>query len=119
MQVTLATLSQDFDLESGRVRNYIVLRLADGELLRADVSDASAEAIVRRFAESAAVSTNDAEPAPLIEERPRQDDLSDARAAKPAAATPIRVSSDELGYPMVVRPPARSEGPDEDGVPQL
>lgn len=127
---TIVSLSQDMDLESGSMANFMVLGLPNGKKVRALISDESAQDIVQLSVEQngrtipappfhpevpAPPPSSDAPPAddtiffggngaPLIEEpQPLPPSQPERRTAAtiPAGRRPQRVDKDEMGYPVV------------------
>lgn len=59
MQVQLITMSQDMDLAEGSITNFIVLKLPSGTLIKALISDVSANQIVKeKYADHSTIGTD-------------------------------------------------------------
>jgi hypothetical protein len=145
LSATIVSLSQDMDLESGALANFLVLRLPSGRMLRALITDDGASEVVRLVTEAGGVPSTFPAPAPAARVTPPSDAAGESfvrsadedafefgaggSPAPPAAPSPAppapaprprHVAKDEMGYPIVPRPPA-SAAPlvDEDGVSPL
>lgn len=134
---SIVGVSQDMNLDDGTMASFIQLRLANGVLIRALISDDVAQTVIGLFVqgqEAFAAAPCPPEAPVSIDEALETHVFDDARCparsiapapapAPPAARKPMQVTTDELGYPVVHGTggvdPARVLGdhePDEDGV---
>jgi hypothetical protein len=137
LSATVLSLSQDMDLNTGSMANFMFLRLPDGTTIRALIGDEAAQDIIRL-----SIGQNGATiPAPPleVEETPESEahvfggadpmPPEDAPVERPPPKPhkrPKRVDKDELGYPVVhmeggVDPSELTGGRDrdEDGIGQI
>lgn len=134
LNVSILSLSQDMDLESGTMSNFMLVRLSTGQVLRALIDDNAAQAIV-----CLAVEGNGQRSDGGFEDMGTQvfggangvtnviaEDGPPPVTAPPRAHRAPIVSKDDLGYPVVHRQispvelsSTPSDGRDEDGVSAL
>lgn len=111
LTATIESLSQDMDLKSGSMANFMMLRLPNGRLVRALIGDDAAQEIV-----SLSVGTNGTTipaPAPVWAEEPGGDAVDVTTHIFGGAAQKLEAPppDDEVDEPLPVPPPAPPPSP--------
>jgi hypothetical protein len=137
LSASIVSLSQDMDLDTGSMANFMMLELPDGKVVRALITDEAAQDIIRLTVERNGSARPHSHVEGFIE--PEQAHVFGGEGSNPEPAPekpppiaspprkrPKSVDKDELGYPVVhmeggVDPSELTGGKDrdEDGVGQI